>query len=108
VGADESGKEEEGKLATDPHRQGHAFSRQREQRSHRRTLEINMALSFGHPNKPFDSTQGHEQCRMVNFFVWPRESPIGPKPSACDPCSTGISSDETEKPCLSQRKIRQD
>jgi len=80
-----------------------------------------MALSFGHPNKPFDSTQGHErfdiltapseiegQCRMVNFFVWPRESPIGPKPSACDPCSTGISIDETEKPCLSQRKIRQD
>jgi hypothetical protein len=51
-----------------------------------------MALSFGHPNKPFDSTQGHEEHRMVNFFVWPRESPIGLKAKLCDPCFARISS----------------
>jgi hypothetical protein len=61
-------------------------------------LEIHMGLLFGHPNKPFDSTQGHESFdyaqdpevleglrRMVNLFVRPGESPIGHKAKLCDP-----------------------
>ena len=57
-----------------------------------------MGLLFGHPNKPFDSTQGHEQRRMVNLFVRPGEGPIGHKAKLCDPsCHSDFKLEELQE-----------